>query len=93
MTRSQLFKREALTKGKYATMWWHPTEMFSVYSWRWLLVSNVCWLQITQQAITDSGTMHHAVSVILKWKTEGVMDSASTDEGNDELTCVRSDEW
>ena len=27
----------------------------------------------------------------LEWKREGVMDSDSGDEGNDELTCVRSD--
>jgi len=32
------------------------------------------------------------MSLSLEWKTEGVMDGASTDEGNDELTCVRSDE-
>jgi len=28
----------------------------------------------------------------LEWKREGVMDGDSGDEGNDELTCVRSDE-
>jgi len=29
---------------------------------------------------------------LLKWKREGVMDGESGDEGNDELTCMRSDE-
>jgi len=28
----------------------------------------------------------------LEWKREGVMDGDSGDEGNDEMTCVRSDE-
>jgi len=27
----------------------------------------------------------------LEWKREGVMDDDSGEEGNDELTCVRSD--
>jgi len=28
----------------------------------------------------------------LEWKREGVMDGDSSDEGNDELTCVSSDD-
>ena len=32
------------------------------------------------------------MSLSLVWKREGVMDGDSGDEGNDELTCVRSDE-
>ena len=32
------------------------------------------------------------MSFDLAWKREGVMDGDSGDEGNDELTCVRSDE-
>ena len=27
----------------------------------------------------------------MEWKTEGVIDGDSVDEGNDELTCERSD--
>ena len=32
------------------------------------------------------------MSFELEWKRERVMDGDSGDEGNDELTCVRSDE-